>query len=83
MLIVDNLWVLFHVVALNNLFLVYKNEISDQICIDFSGENGWKLSLGLQTPLATHYLQSLNESGKVYFMDHLHVLQTMVLFYNL
>ncbi len=34
---------LFHVVAITIFLLLYNNEISDQICIDFSAENGLKL----------------------------------------
>ncbi len=34
---------LFHMIAINNLFTALNNEISDQICIDFSAENGRKL----------------------------------------
>ncbi len=47
-MILDNSRVVFHVVAINNIFttiffLFYNNEINDEIGIDFSAENGRKL----------------------------------------
>ncbi len=42
-MILDNSGLLFHTVAINNVLLLYNNEISNQICIDFSAENGRKL----------------------------------------
>ncbi len=44
-LILHNSLVLFRVVTINNLLLLYNNEITVQICIDFSAENARKLPL--------------------------------------
>ncbi len=55
--ILDNSGVLFHVVTIIIVLLLYNNEISNQICIDFSVENCQRQ---LQKRVATHYLQSLN-----------------------
>ncbi len=43
MLILNNSGELFQVVTINKLLLLYNNEISDQICIDFSAEKIQKL----------------------------------------
>ncbi len=42
-LILNNSGVLFHVGAINNVLLLYNNDISDQICIDISAEKDQNL----------------------------------------
>ncbi len=59
MLILNNSGELFQVVTINKLLLLYNNEISDQICIDFSAEKNPEIAGGgskslLQCTICNH-----------------------------